>query len=202
MKKKHSIGKYIVIAVLCAVVAILTIFSFKLPGASKDYDFVGFARAINYGVEYRGGTVQEYTVQTATSGNVSAGISASATRLKYLLDSEGYNTNTYRNGNNLVIEFIDDYSPQDIENIINVSPSFSIKTSSEETAEEVVTAKDVSKAYWTTSGSNNLLVINFTEEGAGHFATVISSGTAYFFLEIAVNHFHLMFQVQTVLVLQ
>lgn len=181
MKKKHSIGKYIVIAVLCAVVAILTIFSFKLPGASKDYDFVGFARAINYGVEYRGGTVQEYTVQTATSGNVSAGISASATRLKYLLDSEGYNTNTYRNGNNLVIEFIDDYSPQDIENIINVSPSFSIKTSSEETAEEVVTAKDVSKAYWTTSGSNNLLVINFTEEGAGHFATVISSGTAYFF---------------------
>ncbi|MBO7508459.1 MAG: hypothetical protein J6T39_02305 [Clostridia bacterium] len=181
MKKKHSIGKFIVIAVLCAVVAILTIFSFKLPGKSKDSDFVGFARAINYGIEYRGGTTQEYSIQTTSTGKLGAGISASATRIKYLLNNEGYNTNTYQNGDNIVIEFIEDYSPVDIENIINVSPSFSIKTSSEASAEEVVKAKEVDSAYWTTSGSNNLLVINFTEAGAENFATVISSGTAYFY---------------------
>ena len=181
MKKKHSVGRFIVIAVLCIVVAILTIFSFKLPGTSKDYDFVGFARAINYGVEYRGGTTQEYSIQTTKNGNLSSGISASATRLKYLLNNEGYNTNTYQNGDNLVIEFIEDYSPVDIENIINVNPTFAIKTSSDESAEAVVVASDVADAYWTTSGSNNLLVINFTTTGAEHFASVISNGTAYFF---------------------
>ena len=181
MKKKHSIGRFIVIAVLCAVVAVLTIFSFNLPGTWKDSDFVGFARAINYGLEFRSGTVQEYSIQTTNKGNIDAGISANATRIKYLLEGEGYEINTYRNGDNIAIEFFEEYSPVDIQNMINVKPTFKIKTEQSDTAEAVVTVDDIESAYATTSGSTNLFVIVFTQTGATHFQQVIDSGTAYFY---------------------
>ncbi len=184
MKKKHSVGRFTLIVILCAIFAVLTIFSFSLPGSSKDYDFVGFARAINLGVEYRGGTVETYSVNlnTQTNLNLQDGISSNVTRIEYLLDDEGYNTNVYQNGNNIVVEFFDEYSPVGIEDIINAKTYFAIKTTESDTAEEVVKAEDILDAYATTSGSQNVLVINFTTSGATNFAKVIENGTGYFYV--------------------
>ena len=185
MKKKNSIGKFVIIAVLCAIVTFFTVFSFSLSGASKDYDFVGFARAINLGIEYKGGTVKEYSVKNNSleNTNLNGAASSNATRIKYLLDGEGYETQTYQNGDNIVIEFIDDYSPVDIEDIINKKVTFGIKTTQSDTAEDVLTGKDVDNAYATVSGSQNVVYIIFTSEGATKFQNALSSGTAYVYID-------------------
>ena len=184
MKKKNSIGKFVIIAILCAIVTFFTVFSFSLSGSSKDYDFVGFARAINFGIEYKGGTVKEYSIKNNSleNTNISGAVSSNATRIKYLLDGEGYETNTYQNGDNLVVEFIDDYSPVDIEDIINKKVTFGIKASQSETAEDLLTGKDVENAYATVSGKQNVVYIIFTEAGASKFQSALSSGSVYVYI--------------------
>lgn len=184
MKKKNSIGRFVVIAVLCAILTFFTVFSFSLSGSSKDYDFVGFARAINLGIEYRGGTVKEYSIKSNSTenGNLNGAVESNATRIKYLLDGEGYKTNAYQNGDNLVIEFLDDYSPLDIEELINKEVTFGIKTTQSDTAENALTAKDVENAYATVSGTQNVVYIIFTTEGASKFQAALSNGTVYVYI--------------------
>ena len=184
MKKKRSIGRIVVIAAICLIFAVLTIFGFALPGSSQDSDFVGFARAINFGVEYKGGTVQTYSanLKTETKEDLQAGIASNATRFKYLLLSEGYDVNTYQNGNNIVVEFFDEYSPVGIEEILNAKTNFVIKTEESDSADAIVSASDVADAYATKSGSQNVLVITFTTDGATNFQKVIDNGTGYFYI--------------------
>lgn len=184
MKKKHAIGRFIVLAVICTILLALTVFSFSLPGDKQDYDFVGFARAINLGIEYQGGTVKEYTVENNSTVNSSlqTGITNNVTRFKYLLDNDGYNTNVYQNCDNIVIEFFDEYSPMSIDEIINTKIDFAIKTEQSDTAEATVSSSDIKTCYATKSGTSNVLVFTFTDDGATNFQKVITSGTAYFYI--------------------
>ncbi|MBR4124015.1 MAG: hypothetical protein IKR12_00415 [Clostridia bacterium] len=182
MKKKRTVAKFIIIACLCAVLAFLTMFSFHLAGNSQDYDFVGFARAINFGVEYRGGTALTYkVVENTKSSNLQKAISNNATRIEYLLDNKGYESNVYQDGNNIVVELFDEYSPVGIEEMINAEVNFSIKKEQSDTAEAVVSSKDVSNAYATKSGSQNVIVIEFTSEGSTKYQTLLD-GTGYFYI--------------------
>lgn len=183
MKKKRTIGKFLIIAFLSAILAFLTIFSFHLAGKSQDYDFVGFARAINYGVEYRGGTALTYNIVEKTkASDLQKAISNNATRIEYLLESKGYDTNVYQDGNNIVVELFDEYSPVDIEEMINAKVDFAIKTEQSDTAEAIVSSKDISNAYATKSGSKNVLIIEFTSAGSNNYATVVEKGTGYFYI--------------------
>ena len=182
-KKRHSIGRFVVVGVVALVVLLLTVCSFKLPGNWRDNDFMGFARAINYGIDFTGGTVQEYAIKSNEAGiNIGDGIGYNVTRINYLLQNEGYDVNVYKNGNNINVELLNEFSPLDIEQIINKKVTFSIKTSSEEDAEAVVTASDIQSAEGLVTGSQKVLLIYFTEAGAEHFQTVIDSGTAYFYI--------------------
>ena len=99
-----------------------------------------------------------------------------------MLDGEGYETNAYQNGGNLVIEFVDDYSPVDIEEIINKKITFGMKTSQSETAEDVITAKDIKNAYSALNGTQNVVYIIFTDEGATNFKNQLSSNTLYVYI--------------------
>lgn len=183
MKKKRTIGKFLIIAFLSAILAFLTIFSFHLAGKSQDYDFVGFARAINYGVEYRGGTELTYNVvENTKASDLQKAISNNATRIEYLLDGKGYNSNVYQDGNNIVVELFDEYSPVGIEEMINAKVSFAIKTEQSDTAEAVVSSQDVANAYATKSGSQNVLIIEFTSSGSNKYASVVENGTGYFYI--------------------
>ena len=183
MKKKRTIGKFIIIACLCAILAFLTIFSFHLAGNSQDYDFVGFARAINLGVEYRGGTAITYKVTENTkASNLQKAISSNSERIGYLLDGKGYNSNVYQDGNDIIVELFDEYSPVDIEEIINAKVDFAIKTEQSDTAAAAVSAEDVSNAYATKSGSQNVIVIEFTKQGSTKYASVVENGTGYFYI--------------------
>ena len=184
MKKRHSIGRFVVVAVITFVFLLLTVCSFKLPGTWKDNDFVGFARAINYGVDFRGGTLQEYAVKSGSSTTkIADGIGYNVTRINYLLQNEGYEVNVFKSGDNISIEFWDEYAPLDISEIINKEVTFSVKTkSSTDDADIVVSADDVKNAEAIVSGSQTVLVIYFTDTGANPFQTVIDSGTAYFYI--------------------
>lgn len=183
MKKRHSIVRFAIVAVICLIMLVLTACQFGV-GSSQDNTFVGFARAINFGVDFRGGVVEEYSVKSnsTNNGDIKSGISNSITRIDYLLQNQGYDVNVYKNGDNINVEFLDEYSPLDISQIINKKVTFSIKTSSEDDAEEVVTAQDIESAYGTTSGTQNVLIITFTSSGANNFQKVIDSGTGYFYI--------------------
>ena len=184
MKKKRSIGKLVVICALSLLLTVLTIFSFALFGTWQDSDFVGFARAVNFGVEYRGGTVKTYqaNLNTVTNENFYNAVQINARRIEYLLDGEGYDTNAYSNGNNIVVEFLEEDSPVGIDDIINAKAYFAIKTEQSDTAAATVSASDVLDAYATTNAGQSILVITFTSEGATHFQTAIDSGTGYFYI--------------------
>ena len=184
MKKTNSIVRFVIMAVLCLVLLALTVFQFSLTGKLQDNDFVGFARAINFGIDFRGGVVEEYSVKRNSSknGDIKTGVASNVTRINYLLQNEGYDVNVYKNGDNISIEFLDEYSPLDISQIINKKVTFSIKTSSGDDAEDVVTANDIQDAYGTTSGTQNILVLTFTRDGADNFQKVIDSRTGYFYI--------------------
>ena len=186
MKKRHSIGRFVVVAVLTLVVLLLTVCSFKLPGDWQDNDFYGFARAINYGIDFRGGTLQEYSVKSTNAGtNVGEGIGYNAARIGYLLEKSGeygYDVNVFQNGDNIGIEFWDEFAPLDIEQIINKKVTFSIKKENGTDKEEIVSVDDVESAQAVVTGSQNVLIIYFTETGSEHFQTIIDSGTAYFYI--------------------
>lgn len=183
MKKRHSVGRFVVVAILTLVVLLLTVCSFKLPGNWKDNDFVGFARAINYGIDFKGGTLQEYSVKSKVAGSkVADGISYNVSRIGYLLQNEGYDVNVFANGDNISVEFWDEYQPLDISEIINKKVTFSIKKENGADKEEIVTANDIESAQGLVSGSQNVLILYFTDIGAEHFQTIIESGTAYFYI--------------------
>lgn len=183
MKKRHSIGRFVVVAVLALVVLILTVCSFKLPGNWKDSDFVGFARAINYGIDFKGGTLQEYSAKSTIAGtNVSEGVAYNVSRIEHLLKNEGYDVNVFQNGDNIGIEFWDEFEPLDISDIINKKVTFSIKKESGADKQEIVSPSDIQSAQAMISGSQNVLLIYFTETGAEHFQEIIDNGTAYFYI--------------------
>ena len=190
MKKKHSIGRFITLAVLCAIVLALTIFKFPLPAQWGDSDFYGFARAINLGIEYQGGTSYQYSVKSNSTKNFNLenGISSSMTRIKTLLENNLYTPNVYRNGDSIVVELLDEYSPVGITDIINADPYFAIKSEQSDTAEEKIKAEDVSTAYGTTSGGNIALIMTFTDAGKTKMADLTSSGsgTMYIYIGTAV----------------
>ena len=184
MKKRHSVGRFVVVAVITLIVLLLTVCSFRLPGTWSDNDFVGFARAINFGVDFKGGEILEYSVKSNNADvNVGSGIGYNATRISYLLKSEGYDVNVFQNGENLSIEFWNEYEPLDISEIINKKVTFSIKkNSSDDDADIIVSADDVESAQAMVSSSQNVLLLYFNETGATHFQEVINSGTAYFYI--------------------
>lgn len=183
-KKRHSIGRFVVVAVLTLVVLLLTVCSFRLPGTWQDNDYVGFARAINYGIDFKGGTLQEYSVKSNSSGvKANDGIGYNVERISYLLkNNENYKVNVFQNGDNISIEFWNEFEPLDISEIINKNVSFSIKKESGDTADVIVSANEIESAEGLVSGGQNVLLMYFTETGAEHFQTVIDSGTAYFYI--------------------
>ena len=184
MKKRHSIGRFVVVAIITLVVLVLTVCSFKLPGTWTDSDFVGFARAINFGVDFKGGEVLDYSVKSnEANADINSGIGYNVTRIKYLLENENYDVNVFQNGDDICIEFWNEYEPLDITERINKKVTFSIKTKeSTDDADIVVSAADIESAQAVVSNSQYVLYLVFTETGAEHFQTVIDSGTAYFYI--------------------
>ena len=180
MKKKYTIAKFVIIAILCAIATFFTLCSFSVG----DSDFVGFARAVNLGIEFKGGTVKEYSVtnNNIESKDISAGIESNATRIKYLLDSNGYTTGTYKNGGNIVVEFYGDEDPVDVTSIISGEISFGIKTSQDATAENVLDANDVKDSYATVVREQNVVYIVFTDEGVTKFQNALASNTLYVYI--------------------
>lgn len=183
MKKKHAIAKFSLIAILCAIVLCLTIFSFALPGSQSDYDFVGFARAINLGIEYQGGTVYEYKVKNNQLGNVSSGIQANVTRINQLLKNNYYDSNVYVSGDNLVVELMDEFSPVSINEIVNTDAYFAVKSEQKDEAEAKIKPEHITEAYASQNGSNVVLMMTFNQEGQDALADMTSSGsgTMYFY---------------------
>ncbi|MGN1212522.1 MAG: hypothetical protein ACI4TZ_00645 [Christensenellales bacterium] len=183
MRKKHSIVKFVIISLICAVFLCLTIFSFALPGAQFDYDFMGFARAINLGIEYQGGTVYHFKVNNdSNETNIfNGGLSYSTGRIKTLLKNNSYDANVYDNGSEIVVELKGEYNPISINEIVNTKPKFAIKSTSGDDAEVAINASMVTNAY-ATNEQGGVLFIFFTTEGQEKLASLTSSGsgTLYF----------------------
>lgn len=174
MRKKHSTGRFILIAVICAVFLCLTIFSFALPGLQNDYDFVGFARAINLGIEYKGGTVYHFQVKNNSSESdvFKGGLAPNAKRIENLLNNNSYTSNVYDNGTEIVVELFEEFDPISISEIVNTKPKFSIAGDGESTS--TIDSSMVTDAY-ATSNQGGVLVLMLTKEGQSTLASLTSS---------------------------
>lgn len=180
MKKKHSIGRFVVITCICALLLALTIFSFALPGAHQDYDYVGFAKAINLGIEYQGGTAYEYKIKSNSTNNNGIGVEHNKIRLEKLLGDNYYDANIYQNGDNIVVELMDEFSPVAITEIVNIKPYFAIKTEKSDTAEAFIDSSHVDTAYGVVSGGQVGFVMTFNAEGQAKAAQLTDNIYLYF----------------------
>lgn len=183
MRKKHSTGRFIIISIICAIFLCLTIFSFALPGSQFDHDYMGFARAINLGIEFKGGTVYHYQISNNnSSSNVfDGGIAPNANRIKYLLNNNSYNANVYQNGTELVVELIEEFNPISVNEIVNTNPYFAIKSSSGQDVAATIDASMITSAS-TTGENGGVLILMLTTEGKNQLATATSSGSGSLYL--------------------
>lgn len=184
MKKKHAIARFTMITILCAIVLFFTVVGFALLGNQSDYDFVGFARAINLGIEYQGGTVYEYKVKSnSVNDNLKSGLNSNVARIEQLLQNNYYEPNVYVSGDNLIVELMDEYSPISVNEIVNTAPYFAVKSEQSDTAEAVIKPEHITNAYGTQSGSDVVLIMYFNQAGQDALAGLTSSGsgTMYFY---------------------
>ena len=176
MRKKRAIRNFAGIIFLCLIVLIFTVISFPVP--DSDYNFVGFARGIDKGVEYQGGAVLTYNVYSNSllNGDAGSGLDATSSRLEKVLAEKSYSANVYKTSNSSIkVEalfngFDDEFN--DVETILNLSSTLSFKIKDDETVylneddiEDVVAYKNQTSQTESAWG----VIINFTDEGQSKF---------------------------------
>ena len=178
MRKKRAIRNFAGIIFLCLVVLIFTIISFPVPGS--DYNFMGFARGINVGIDYKGGAIFSYDVYSADSSSLaSKGLNDSCVSLEYILAQYNYNANVYKTSDssiNVEVEFngIDDEFKY-VTNVVNLNNELSFKISGDDTV--YLTGYEIKNVTGLNNNGTYGVYIEFTQEGQEKFAQLTKTAT-------------------------
>lgn len=176
MRKKRAIRNFAGIIFLCLIVLVFTIISFPMP--NSDYNFVGFARGIDRGVEYTGGGIISYEAYSTSSlnGSASSGLDVTSTRLQRTLAEKNYSANVYKTSNSSIkVEvafngFDDEFN--DVESIINLPSNLSFKIKDDETV--YLNDNDIDGAGAYKNNNTWGVLISFTSEGQTKFTDMSS----------------------------
>ena len=197
MKKKRAILNFAGIIFVCVILAVLAVVKFTIPGTYKDY--VGFLRAIELGMDYKGGTTLVLEAKNNGAGNsdFGHGVDLHALRVQGILTENNYINNVYTaSGSSLVVEIFGEVNTDGILDLVNVpNNKFTIRASEDLESEAYLTQDDIKNAYGMENGyygyQNNTsrygVYIEFTEHGRAQFkaltSSVQSSGkNVYFFI--------------------
>lgn len=163
MSKKRSRFKFVFLALIAVLGIFLTCFSFRIPFTTTT--FKGFAKAIQLGLDVRGGVVAVYeaSVDAEYEDELDTRITATISRLEQFLQDANFSeaTVTRQGSNKIRVEVPDVDDPQEVFDIIGEPAALSIKRSST-SDEDAITGEDIASAvaYYQNSQWGVLLKMN------------------------------------------
>lgn len=169
MKKKRAILNFAGLIFLAIVLVVLSVVKFTIPGSSDNY--MGFLRAIDLGLEYKGGikvTLEAKNNSTNKGLKFSDGVNAHILRMKSILSENNFDANVYSiANNNIAIEVLDEYTSQEILELVNntTKNNLSFKAEDSTDAEAYLTADDISSCYAMQYNSYYYVYMDFTSHG-------------------------------------
>lgn len=164
MKKKKAIRNYVLISIFIVLTLLLTFIQCPVPGT--NYNFMGLGN-LHLGLELGGGVKNTYDLEVADwyEGNKMDAYNNAVDRVQYLLNLHYADAKVYLNGEDkMTIEVPDTYI-----NTNYLVGLIEMKSESGEDAEAKVTGKDISKVYYTVSGTTHGVYIEFSEKGKEKF---------------------------------
>lgn len=169
MKKKRAILNFAGLIFVALVLVVLSVVKFAIPGTSDN--FVGFLRAIDLGLEYKGGVKVTLEAKNNSSNNslsFSDGVNAHILRMESILTENNFDANIYSiANNNIAIEIDGVYSSEDILELINntTNNTLSFKATDSVDADTFITADDIETCYALQYNSTYYVYIGFTSHG-------------------------------------
>lgn len=190
MLKKRAIRNYVLVAIATLIGLVLTIFSFDIPFTC--HTFKGFAGGIQLGLDLKGGVMAVYNCEQSSEseGSLADQIDATITRLSTLILADYPEATIVKQGDNQIrIEVPDVDDPDEVLGLIGEPAKLEFKKENSETAEAVLTGKDIKSAEYQYDSSNNQhgVRLTFTSDGAKKFHELTSElapnqGTLYIFI--------------------
>lgn len=187
MKKRRAKLNFYGIIFVCFILFVLAVVRFPVGGYQE---YVGFLRAIELGMDYKGGItlVLEAQSNSADKSNFSSGVEAHAKRIDYILENNSYDANVYTvNGTNVVLEVFNEYATDAILDLISTNNNkLYFRGEKSTTAEAYLTEKDITDAYamensyygYSTSASKYGIYISFTDTGKKQMASLTSGASS------------------------
>lgn len=190
MLKKRAILNYVLICIATLIGLVLTIFSFDIPFTC--YKFKGFAGGIQLGLDLKGGVMAVYNCEQSSEseGSLADQIEATQTRLSALILAKYPEATVVKQGDNQIrIEVPDVDDPDEVLGLIGEPAKLEFKKENSETAESVLTGKDIKGAEYQYDSSKNQhgVRLTFTTDGATKFHKLTSElapnkGKLYIFI--------------------
>ncbi len=177
MLKKRAIRNFILVSIATIIGLILTIFSFDIPFTT--YTFKGFAGGIQLGLDLKGGVMAVYNCEKSaeSEGSLDSQIEATINRLTNLIQADYPESTIVKQGENQIrIEVPDVDDPEEVLSIIGEPAKLEFKKEESDTAEAVLTGKDIASAEYQFDSQNNQhgVKLTFTKDGATKFHTLTS----------------------------
>lgn len=195
MTKRKSKRRFILMSLVLLVGILLSVLRFNIP--FTDYTYNGFLNSIPLGFDLQGGVsvvLEASLPDDDLSGDLSKNIEGTISRIKVLLEDQGYNEyNVYKqNTNRIVVEVAKLTDTDFLFEQLSQPASFKITTEESAEAEARITGKDIDTAGNSARQNENGQIeegvyIVFNEQGKKKFADLTaeisqSSGTMYFYV--------------------
>ena len=177
MKKRKAIRNFVFICIVAVIGLVLTIFSFDIPFTT--YTFNGFAKSVQLGLDLKGGVMAVYDCEKSSEseGSLDDQIEATITRLTNLITADYPEATIVKQGDNQIrIEVPDVDDPDEVLSLIGEPAKLEFKKEQSDTAEAVLTGKDIKSAEYQYDSQNNQhgVKITFTTSGATKFHALTS----------------------------
>ena len=177
MKKRRAIRNYVLICLVAVLGIVLTVFSFDIPFTT--YTFKGFAKGVQLGLDLEGGVMAVYNCEKSkeSEGSLEDQIDATITRLTSLISEDYPEATIVKQGDSQIrIEVPDVDDPDEVLSLIGEPAELEFKKEQSETAEAVLTGKDIKSAVAQQNPETGEwgVSIEFTTDGGAKFHTLTS----------------------------
>ncbi len=177
MKKRRAIRNYVLICLVAVLGIVLTVFSFDIPFTT--YTFKGFAKGVQLGLDLEGGVMAVYNCEKSkeSEGSLEDQIDATITRLTSLISEDYPEATIVKQGDSQIrIEVPDVDDPDEVLSLIGEPAELEFKKEQSETAEAVLTGKDIKSAVAQQNPETGEwgVSIEFTTAGGAKFHTLTS----------------------------
>ena len=174
MKKKRAIFNFILLTILVMIFLVFSFISVRVP--TTNYIFKGFLNGIPSGIEYDGGVMAIYDVETLSEeDNLDNAIESAMSRVYDLL-SKNYNEPlVYRYGDQIKVVVPDETINR---NYLVGFVEFSTEQVSKDSGFEAkLTGEHIKSAQYMSSNGTSSVYIEFNEEGKEILEELTSSAT-------------------------